>query len=249
MPILKNEVVSTRGFKMRELGKLYVFEGIDGVGKTTLSQRVRDQLNLAGGQCVLMTFPGQEIGSLGRHVYDLHHNPSHFNVREIHPTSRQLLHIAAHIDTIETRILPAIHAGTTVILDRYWWSTWVYGVTYGAAPKSLELMVRAELAHWGTIRPTALFVVQRFLPASKRPRPEDKRLTEEYSKLMQHERKNYPVFSIDNKGTFEETLTQILKYINLTNTVPNSGMAGRRREKLPKRLTRIPRSFRHAKSK
>lgn len=233
---------------MKELGKLYVFEGIDGAGKTTLSQRVRDQLNLVGERCLLMTFPGQEPGSLGRHVYDLHHNPRHFNVRAINPTSLQLLHIAAHIDEIEGRMLPAIDAGATVILDRYWWSTWVYGVVYGANPKALEFMIRAELAHWGRIRPTALFVLQRSLQSTEQLRVEDTKLTTEYSKLVRHERKNYPIFVVDNKGSIEETAAQVLKRIKMTKTLPRFASRQRRGGKVHRQLIRVPRNVRQVKS-
>lgn len=233
---------------MKELGKLYVFEGIDGVGKTTLTKRVKDHLESTGESCLLLTFPGQESGSLGRHVYALHHNPGHFNVREIHPTSLQLLHIAAHIDAIEKRILPAIHAGTTVILDRYWWSTWVYGVVYGANPKALEFMVRAELAHWGRIRPTALFVLQRSVKSTEQLKVEDTKLSAEYSKLIRRERKNYPIFVVANKGSIEETTAQVLRRIKTTKTVPRFVSRQGRSEERQRQLIRFPRNVRHVNS-
>src|SRR6266496_2497692 len=54
-------------------GKLFVFEGPDGVGKTTLSSALNDHLNATGIQCDYLSFPGRETGSLGRHVYEQQH--------------------------------------------------------------------------------------------------------------------------------------------------------------------------------
>jgi thymidylate kinase len=79
-------------------GKLFVFEGPDGVGKTTLSKAFSDHLNATGIQCDYLSFPGRETGSLGRHIYELHHDPDRFGIRAVDPASLQLLHIAAHID-------------------------------------------------------------------------------------------------------------------------------------------------------
>jgi dTMP kinase len=60
----------------------------------------------------------------------------------------QTLHVAAHLDAIERKILPALEAGTWVILDRYWWSTWVYGIEQGISSTYLEPVIKAEQARW-----------------------------------------------------------------------------------------------------
>jgi thymidylate kinase len=51
-----------------EAGRLLVFEGPDGIGKTVLTQRVSEYLNKNGVRCALMSFPGLDPGSLGRLV-------------------------------------------------------------------------------------------------------------------------------------------------------------------------------------
>ena len=83
--------------KVREkldLGRLIVFEGPDGVGKSTLAAKLTDRLRKTGVPCKYMAFPGRQPGSLGRLVYDLHHDAHGFGLNEFSPTSLQLLHIA-----------------------------------------------------------------------------------------------------------------------------------------------------------
>ena len=72
-----------------------------------------------------------------------------------------MLHIAAHLDAIEEQILPALRDGTWVVLDRFWWSTWVYGAAFGVPERSLEAMVALEKLHWGQVEPYVLFLVER----------------------------------------------------------------------------------------
>jgi thymidylate kinase len=100
-------------------GKLIVFEGPDGVGKSTMATGVAAMLTARGTPCELLAFPGREPGTLGLHVYQLHHEPQRFGVVSIPPTSLQLLHVAGHLDAINDRILPALRAGRWVVLDRF----------------------------------------------------------------------------------------------------------------------------------
>src|SRR5262245_29764070 len=93
--------------------ELYVFEGPDCVCKSELSRRFAQHLAGSGLDCEHLAFPGREEGTLGKHVYELHHDPKRYGIQSMDPTSMQLLHIAAHIDVIEHRILPALQAGRT----------------------------------------------------------------------------------------------------------------------------------------
>lgn len=164
-------------------GRLIVFEGVDGVGKSTIASATRQALLGQGVHVELLAFPGNELGTLGQLVYDIHHSPA---APGIPATSVQLLHVAAHVDAIENRILPALSAGKWVILDRFWWSTWVYGIAYGAPHAALKGMLAAELEHWGATRPDVVFLVQR-ARGRGRPNREERRLRTEYEQLADRE--------------------------------------------------------------
>ena len=148
---------------------LYVFEGVDGTGKSELSRRFADHLRSEGVDCVHLAFPGRVKGTLGKHIYDLHHDPEKYDVRSMHPVAKQALHVAAHIDAIENTIRPALVAGKTVVLDRFWWSTLVYGLVDGADKNVLDALLTLELAAWQQIKPTATFMVRRKVPLRKEP--------------------------------------------------------------------------------
>lgn len=146
---------------MTSHGMVCVFEGPNGVGKTTITAAVRALLASEGYPVLALSFPGRIDGSLGARVYDLHHEPEKLNVRSIVPDALQLLHVAAHVDNVKTHIRPHVESGGIVLLDRYWWSTLVYGRIGGVNDTALELMVDVERHYWRGIEPTVVFLLSR----------------------------------------------------------------------------------------
>jgi thymidylate kinase len=126
---------------MPDPGKLLVFEGPDKTGKSSLAHGVTTWLEARGASPVLLGFPGNRPGTLGNLVYRVHHHPEDYGIRKLNPLSLQTLHIAAHIDAIEQVILPALRSGAWVVLDRFWWSTFVYGLAGNVDGRSLELLI------------------------------------------------------------------------------------------------------------
>lgn len=156
--------------RRRKVGKLIVFEGADGVGKSELAKQFSKWLLRKGHRVEALSFPGKEQGTLGHLVYELHARPEQFGVRSLTPASLQVLHIAAHLDAIERRIIPAVNSGRTVVLDRFWWSTYVYGIASGVNRLVLDRMIASEKAGWGELRPSVVFVVERRAPLRPEPR-------------------------------------------------------------------------------
>jgi len=144
-----------------EGGNLFIFEGPDGVGKTTLVQSTCDLLRENNIPLLSLSFPGKTPGTLGYLIDRVHHSPTELEVKQITPLAVQALHIAAHLDAIETRIKPALSDGITVLLDRTWWSTLVYGKVTKVNEAVLRKLIEAEELCWGEVTPTTVFLVQR----------------------------------------------------------------------------------------
>jgi hypothetical protein len=178
-------------------GKLVVFEGSDGAGKTTIMEAVYGTLRAQGIRCERHAFPGAEDGTIGSLVYRLHHEPTKFGIGSITPASLQTLHVAAHVDAIERRIKPSLASGTCILLDRFWWSTWVYGLVAGVPAKSLRALIDFERLVWRPIQPEAVVLVCR-------PGAGDPALDAEYERLARRERRVVRLIRVENSGSIED---------------------------------------------
>jgi dTMP kinase len=191
-------------------GKLFIFEGPDGVGKTTITQHLEAHLNQHVYTCDLISFPGRELGTLGNLIYSVHHEPLKYGVETVTSTSQQVLHIAAHLDAIERRILPLLNSGRHVILDRFWWSTWVYGRTSSISHDVLEKMIELERLCWGDVKPSIAFLLHRNAPLEREVDfTHWKQLSQEYDLLASKERDKYSTVKIENEGELEQTIQTI----------------------------------------
>ena len=185
-------------------GRLIVFEGPDRVGKSTLVEQLTIRLRKEGVTCEHLAFPGKQPGTLGQLVYDLHHDKLRLDHKDVNSTSLQVLHIAAHIDAIEGRILPALQAGTWIVLDRFWWSTWVYGVTKKVPEESLKAMIGLEQRHWGQTMPDVLFLVERKTVSPEYGEDFQGQIVEGYRDLANREQVNGRVVTVSNDFSIED---------------------------------------------
>ncbi len=192
-------------------GHLLVVEGPDGVGKTTVCQALKSQLLSTGHDLLSQSFPGTDPGTLGELVYRVHHDEGSVRADDISVLAKQALHIAAHIDAIDRQIVPALREGKTVLLDRFWWSTWVYGLCSGCDRLKLHALVEAELAAWGEVRPTLAVLLWRSSPINREdPLPYWRSLADEYQLLAERERQRYPVEVIENSTQVDVAINAIL---------------------------------------
>lgn len=198
-------------------GALYVFEGPDGVGKSELAKRFYDALRVARVDCELLSFPGRRPGTLGNLVYRIHHDRNSFGVEKLSLTALQALHVAAHIDAVETSIVPALDAGRSIVLDRFWWSTRIYGAVGGAKSDVVNELIRAELESWGGTIPSAVFLILRHRPLREEPLVDWLKWTAEYKRLALLESQAYPVHTIENNGAIDAALAAILEAVGISS--------------------------------
>lgn len=110
-----------------------VIEGPDGAGKTTQAARLADSLRARDRRVVVLREPGAT--PVGEAIRDLLLAPS----TDVVPMAEMLLYQAARAQVVQTEIRPALEAGTTVVLDRYWYSTVAYqGYGLGVAPDAIR---------------------------------------------------------------------------------------------------------------
>jgi thymidylate kinase len=195
-----------RNKSQSEKGQLIVFEGPDESGKTTVSKQLATALEARGQSCLWLAFPGHEPNTLGAEIYALHHDPRFAAAPAL---SVQLLHVAAHVEAIQLRILPALTAGQWVVLDRYWWSTLAYGLAAGVDRRSLESALDIERRQWRRIKPAAAFVFARALPNMKRQPAQRAPLMKIYRQIILRERRSHPVTLVDNNGPLEEAVNLV----------------------------------------
>jgi thymidylate kinase len=196
-------------------GNLFVFEGANGVGKTSIIDLIYNEFIKKKILVKKIGFPGFEEGTLGHLIYNIHNRPYFYNVNSIDPTSLQLLHIAAHVDSINRTIIPALKSSTVILLDRYWWSTYVYGKISGIEDIVLNQMIEIEKKYWNGVLPSKLFLINRI----NKPLKDGINIKTwniikgEYNILSAIEKSHYPVAEIENETTLEVTMSHVLKEI------------------------------------
>lgn len=112
-------------------GKLVVFEGIDGVGKTTIFRRLKE--DQAFSDCLFSFEP--TLGPYGQRIRTLLINKKASTSELIE------LFIKDREEHVEKVILPALKKGKILILDRYYLSTLAY---QGEEENLLELLKKNE---------------------------------------------------------------------------------------------------------
>lgn len=205
------------------LPRFVVFEGVDGSGKTTLAHALTNYYSITSPhrQIYANSFPGSIPGTLGEWVYRLHHNklPSgDLSPTAIAPPALQLLHVAAHIDTILTHITPTLHEGGLVILDRYWWSTYSYSRLF--LPVELVWpLVNAERTFLAQLsqQPTIIYLTRKTsLKQDEISSAMHTELDLYYHEIVEKERsENVPVYEVSNDGPVECTWMTLLDLLGL----------------------------------
>lgn len=101
-------------------GPLIVFEGAEGVGKSTQLRRLTSWLESGGRVVHAHREPGGT--PLGDEIRRVLLDPA----SDITPRAEALLFMASRAQLVETLVRPALEAGHVVLLDRFFLSTYAY---------------------------------------------------------------------------------------------------------------------------
>jgi len=115
-------------------GRLISFEGIDGAGKTTQVQLLRQKLEARGEKVLLTREPGGTY--IAEQIRDILLDPQNKDMDDL---TELLLFQAARAQIYQEIVLPALRAGTSVIMDRSRDSGVVYqGIARGMGREMIE---------------------------------------------------------------------------------------------------------------
>jgi dTMP kinase len=187
---------------------LIVFEGIDGSGKTTLSRLFLNYLLEKGVPAIWLREPTDS--ALGEKIRRVAQENEH-----ISPRQELDFFIEDRRWDVKNNIMPALDAGKTVVLDRYFYSNACY---QGARGLDLDAIIELNLAF--APRPDLTFIidvdVDRALARIGSSRPEPAKLFEKKDFLLKV-RANYKklagtqLIHIDGNRDLATVLADIIK--------------------------------------
>lgn len=186
---------------------VYIFEGIDNVGKTTIIQELYRKIeDERDDNCITLAFPGHEPRTLGGLVYDIHHHIEDYFDKSVNEASLQLLHIAAHIDLIQRKLIPLSRRNYIVLLDRFWWSTYVYGLAGGVEEEIIRSIIAPELLFWRNINIRKIYLFERSKRSKDYDIKKENLIIKKYQEMAEKESK---CIRISNNGNLEKVVSNI----------------------------------------
>ncbi|MBO8138225.1 MAG: dTMP kinase [Desulfotomaculum sp.] len=132
-------------------GKFIVFEGIDGSGKTTQLNLLKEYLRQKGYKVISTREPGGT--PVSEEVRNILLSPEHEN---LHYRTEALLYAAARAQHVETLIKPALEQGMVVLCDRFTDSTLAYQ-GYGRG-LTLDFLHQINELATGGLRPDLVLI-------------------------------------------------------------------------------------------
>lgn len=137
---------------------LIVLEGPEGAGKTTQITLLAEALTKAGRRVVSLREPGgTPLGEEIRKVL------LHDAALDIVPRAESLLFMAARAQIVEKEVKPALEGGATVLLDRFFLSTYAYQMAGRGLPH--DQVVAANKLATAALRPDLTILLS--MPASE----------------------------------------------------------------------------------
>jgi len=101
-----------------------VFEGIDGSGKTTVSNRVAERLRESGVPVTHLRAEGKFVSAVSESIRELGRDARNL---ELEPEAEFLLYVARDVQLIQQALRPALARGDVVLADRFLYTAEVLG--------------------------------------------------------------------------------------------------------------------------
>jgi len=108
----------------RKYGRLIVFEGGDGSGKTSQAKLCKERLESEGIDILHIREPGST--PIGEKVRNILLGENQDEEIDLSPETEMLLYMSCRVELFKTEIKPALMRGLSVILERSFYSTYAY---------------------------------------------------------------------------------------------------------------------------
>jgi dTMP kinase len=125
-------------------GRLIVFEGAEGAGKTTQIRILAERLATAGVPSIAVREPGGT--PVGDEIREILLHPE----QDITAPTEALLFMASRAELIAREILPSLSGGKVVLVDRFFLSTYAYQIVGRGLPEP-EVRAANRLATAGLV--------------------------------------------------------------------------------------------------
>lgn len=132
-------------------GTLVIFEGAEGVGKTTQVRRLVSHLDSLGSPCVQLREPGGT--PVGEAIRQVLLEPANTLTAE----TEALLFMASRAQLVAGQIRPALELGKTVVIDRFFLSTYAYQIAGRGLPED-QVRAANQLAVAGLVPDVTIFL-------------------------------------------------------------------------------------------
>jgi dTMP kinase len=132
-------------------GRLIVFEGPEGAGKSTQLKRLAERLGRRGVTVIAVREPGGTPA--GDEIRRLLLDPA----SDIAPRAEALLFMASRAQLVERELRPALDGGATVLVDRFFLSTYAYQGAGRGLPEG-EVRAANDIATGGLVPDVTLLL-------------------------------------------------------------------------------------------
>lgn len=121
-----------------------------------------------------------------------------------------MLHIASHIDLIQRCLEPLSNSKCIILLDRFWWSTYVYGFSGGLEENIIQTIIAPELLYWKDINVKKIFLIERNKKQKDYELNKENTIIEKYRQLAD---KELLCTKLDNNESLEKVVNKVYRSI------------------------------------